>query len=667
MTAQKAQESRKNANAITLFSVGIAGVSREVEVPASGGKVSLACRSEYLADMLDSLVIQGAVRETSPASFRSANENQTELSIDADSPLESVVKRLSGQSANITAAGASYTGVTILGVERDEQNHGGYKTTARSLVFSGPNGLARVKVESVTALKYTDQAVQAEFDKAVKNAANGLKSDSTVIELALTPDADTGKAETVVLHYSLPAPVPMPTYRLIKDGDSVGLAGLAVIHNNTDEDWRDTVFSVVYGAPLTYKSHTGDRHIPQRPEINLSPKQVAGGYLTESGFEMCDDSGGGLESVSARGMLRQASCKGASLASAAYAAPIGGNMARGNQAASREVGDFCQITTEEPQTILANRSGLVSLFNVQLKEAATVLLYDADENPTRPMRAFRFRNDTSYSLPVGSCFVYDDGLPAGKTVMPDTKQGSFAIATYAVENSVRAKREVTRHDQWVSEIRFSEGTAYYARTTRRTTTYTFQNSSGKPSRVMIDHKRATGQYKHELSNGATVIEELNDGVRLQFQLTESRSPQTVSITEVQVTEESVAASWGWIHSTIIAGNNPLMNEKAIKDLAAIRRAIETIETQIQAEGEKITNAEAEQRRVVPLYKEFKDGEDGAQYRKAAAAAEATITTGKAKVSELNAQKRAKEQESRDAIRNLTNKWTGAGKPAEQVG
>lgn len=649
----------KTQNEITIFSVGLAGVSRSVQVPTGGGKVPLAARADHVADILDTLVIEGDVTETAPASFRAGNQSSSELKIDPAAPLVSVIRGLAGHEAvALLADGTTHTGA-VFGVDENDEVSGTVTATKRSVVLLTAAGLVHLGMDSITSIRFTGDVAKDEIAKAAKTAAEKVKADSTIIELALAPTKSEGGTEAV-MHYCIPAPVPMLTYRIIVAGEKCLLRGAAVIHNATDEDWTNAIFSVVFGAPLNYESNTNQRIIPPRPKRFFGNQMVAGGHqadtdLNESeGYETfgAPAAGMSLESTVAKsaGFYR---ARGPAMASARGV--VADAIAPTEQASAREVGDFCQITAESPKTIPANRSALVVLFTCELKDAIPVLIYNAAANPTRPMRAVRFKNDTPYSLPEGSCGVFIDGLAAGKAAMPDTKSGRYATVTHAVENSVRVKAVSSHEDSEYEAIEIGEGSIHARLRRSRTGTYTAHNDSGRPAKLLIDHSRFYQDGTYSVSDGVRVAE-TEGGLRLEVLLAPEPGPQRFTITESRPIEEKLAGEWGWIERVIMGNDLSPAKDPQIVKIEEVREAIAEIDRKEARAKTAVANAEAEQKRVLPLFQNVKDGQDGAGYRQTLSQSEAKIREGRDTLAMLAEQKKDLMDQQTRLIKAMRLSW-----------
>jgi hypothetical protein len=240
-------------NDVTLFSNGIGHFRRVYDVtPGDDSRISIPFKTDYIGDVAASLQVFGKVRLTAPPSFTPANSNATSLNIQEDEALKSLLKQLSGAQVKIELRNQSPEDYTLLGMDVETTVKDGDEVYKDYLVAMRNGAVRRFPLSDVNDVRFEDESVRTEIDKALKANFQKIKPDSTLLDLSLTP---TGKDSIEAsVQYTIPVAAWKMRYAIREKEGKFSIEGAAIIDNNTDEDWDNFRVSVVTGNPISFNT-----------------------------------------------------------------------------------------------------------------------------------------------------------------------------------------------------------------------------------------------------------------------------------------------------------------------------------------------------------------------------------------------------------------------------
>ncbi len=275
----------------------------------------------------------------------------------------------------------------------------------------------------------------------------------------------------VTLGYIAETPVWRTTYRLVAERAQPRgeLQSWALLHNDTDEDWRAVQVRLVNGQPDSFLFPLAAPRYARRPlvtpEVALStvPQLIDTtadqfwGDLDEDGGLIGSASGssygiGGLglrgSGAGGAGYGSFTSSGGASGGDAASGLLRVGDLAAVNEARGEEQGVLFSFTLAEPVDLRAHGSALVPFVHQSI-DAELVTLMSADQSEARS--AALFTNTSAYTLPAGPIACFAEGVFAGESTLERMKPGERALITFGADLDVAVtlttqsdRREVKR-------------------------------------------------------------------------------------------------------------------------------------------------------------------------------------------------------------------------------
>lgn len=656
---------------IVVYSNGIADHRRHFTVdPGESRHVQLAVRRDHLADVLASLNVLGDVILSAPPSFQPADADAGNLSIVTMNSLEALACSLSGSRVEVERPSGNVRG-TLLGLQEQQQGTAGEPIERKSLVVLTDIGLRNVPLDEITNLNFEEEKVRDEIAKALRRNFERIKPHSTFVELELTAAPDAEVATEAIVQYTLPAAAWKIAYRLRELGDDrYELQGFAVVTNDTDEDWKDVLVSVVTGEPITFSTDLAETKIPRRKHVDIVRDEALGNVEVDEGEVVM----AAFDTAAPKARLSKLRGRPDMAVAEMDASAIGTKLRQsasfGSETTASDVGDFCVFESHEPVTIAARRSAVIPMFLETLEQSKTVLHYRLANHPERPFRSVDFTNRTAYSLGRGVCTVFQGGVYAGSCVLPALKPGEDRLLPHALETGVHVRREVEPEQRTLASIRISEGTARTGEHQRLRTIYHVRSHRDEPYRLVLDHDRTYGSGETEVTllreSGETesIAPSSARGEGPRFELTiDPRESFDIRVDESRVRRSTVqlvrdgGQNVEWVRDFLVTTNGPLAEHPGVRECLAIKARVDEKDREIAEVGQRTERLVARQERLRDSLKAAGQGEQSARWRSDLAAAETQLVEiEETTLPRLEAEAAAIQAELRTALESLSAEW-----------
>ena len=584
-------------NSVTVFSNGIADFVRKYPIKKSEKlQISIPVKKDNVADVLASLNVIGDVKLDSPASFSPSNSgDKGELFIDTYNVVVDLATKLSGSKVAISLQlGDKPTRGTLMGVHNQEYISDGEKVSEYYIILMDESScICRFPLDEVQSIKFLEEAIQSEVNKALQKNLQAVKPNSKFVDLTLTSTQDT----EATIQYSVPVAAWKISYRLVRENDAFTLKGLAIVDNDTEEDWKDVLVSVVTGEPITFSTDLAVSKTPRRSHVNIVNENAAGAVEVESGINLRSS---GLEACS-RGMGGGGggyATKTMSLV--ACAAPVTVNAMQA-EASIKEVGDYSVFTAKNPVSIASNKSAVIPVFDADLKDTKNVLHYNPSNNESRAYSSLLIKNETEHALGRGVCTVYFDGLYAGNCVIPALKKNEENLVPYAIETGVKVMKNLSSSTNNQTSVQITNGLYVSKWTNVSEYLYTFEKNKSDAFDVFLDHQVVLQDNTSvdAFFMGEIVLKPekvLSNGLRFKFPLTAENI--TVSITERKVSAQSIQLGYpnmDWFLQQVTNGS--IKNIDELKPIIQDKNKIAKVEAEIDKNVLKIEKITAKADRL----------------------------------------------------------------------
>lgn len=436
------------------------------------------------ADVLESL--KGVDLELTPVSGSVVRGKLVEVTEAPAIPVD-----LAGQGSNPEPRGSDDPLAKAINLPDSENDH--YLT-----LLSEDGSLRRFRASRVRTLKPLDLGLA----KRLGAAAGALSGRAAQIQRGLRVLAT--QAMKVRLGYIAETPVWRSTYRLILQPGSkqARIQGWALIHNDTDERWKNVNVELVNGRPDSFLFPLSAPRYARRPLAEPAeklstvpqlaehtPDQLWGDNIEESG-ESYGAGGLGLSGVGMGGGGRgegYGSGYGSVTSKESQEISIG-NLADIAQSSGLEVGALFSYRLANRLELRPHGSALVP-FTSQDVEARRITWFESVADSGRS--GVRLTNTSNQTLPSGPVAIYEQAGFSGETGVPRLKPKERAFLRFGIDLDVELEADPEFKSKPVEEpkkVRFEHGqlVEHYLRRSERSYLLTNRSAAARDVYVVLD-------------------------------------------------------------------------------------------------------------------------------------------------------------------------------------
>lgn len=459
-----------------LYEVGLGYFERTGKLGKSAD-LSLPVPTSHLDDALKTLVVLGDGGKASVAGIEFASSVSPEMGralAGLPSGSESItftklLKSLQGASVEVKTERDSMRGKLVDIVEpsqTDEAECAAETAAAKTaqaktgaltpapcvvmrpmtlLLLTDRGEIRRVRSADVSGIRPLDPGLAARIGSGLDATAPGSASIQKRLRVLASGSSD------ITLGYVAETPVWRSSYRLVLDDRDAGvLQGWALLHNDTDEDWKQVRIELVNGQPTSFLFPLAEPLYARRElvtpanELSTVPqllRQTVGNMWGDSIGDSFGAGGLGLSGVGEGGGGRGYGVglgaigtvgHGAGSSQSSTALSIG-NLASIAPAAAVESGVMFRYTLPSPVDLRAHGSALVPFLQRAIN-ARRIAHFTSPDTPARS--AVRFMNSTGQTLPAGTIAFFADGGFAGEASLDRTLADQHRIIPFGTDLDV---------------------------------------------------------------------------------------------------------------------------------------------------------------------------------------------------------------------------------------
>lgn len=427
--------------------------------------------------------------------------------------LHAMLKSLKGAEVQLKAGSLSLTGkvvelsdsatsdleecVPVAGAKAGEPSCAMQKQPV-VVLFTKAGELRRIKVAELTSVRPTDPAYAARLGSALD--ALGDRSARVMKELRVRASG----AKSVSLGYVAETPVWRVTYRLVladKAGDTSKLQGWALLHNDTDEEWKSVQIDLVNGRPDSFlfplaapryarrelvtpenELATVPQLMDQTPDSMWTGESFGAGGLGLAGI---GEGGGGrgegigLGSIGTLGHGGGTGSVGAASASSMLSV---GNLAGVAPAEGVEAGAMFRYTLKQPVDLRAHGSALMPFLGDGIAARRIAFFSAAGESARSAVHLTHQGNQT---LPPGTLAVFSDGGFSGEAALARMKPKETQVITFGVDLDVELSQAAADFKDKTRLLAFDRGQLVEHFVRHHVVSYALENRSGSGRDVFL--------------------------------------------------------------------------------------------------------------------------------------------------------------------------------------
>ncbi len=406
------------------------------------------------------------------------------LTIDADNPVESILKQTKGAHVVVKKAEdkSPVTSGVLMGVSTLDASADKNGRTRKFVEINTETGLRQVPLTAEITVEFLDESLQAKVANALKQSFRAIDKEAAELEFSI----DGVKGSTFVVLYFEPGAAPKISYRLKESGASGAKGGpiemqtFVHVTNATKQDWKDVKFRYVNGGFNAFASDIAQNRYPEFEFVQLVDNRAQGDVQSYS-----------IARSASRGLMPQgapseadAAPGGAGLESPASAEAA---VARPSAFASDSAGDFSYYTTAKPLTIASGESLDIPVDTQILPDAKKVLVYQP-RNGNKIFSGIKLKNSLGKTLAKGPLTLYHgDELVGGQHVLKGLAPDEERIATFAPERRVTGRSVIGEQHSVRAAVKIADGAMAFTNRSTLKTVYTVTNPTNEEFLLRIDH------------------------------------------------------------------------------------------------------------------------------------------------------------------------------------
>lgn len=525
------------------------------------------------------------------------------------------------------------------GESKPDKGDKGAKPELVLMLLTDGGELLRVPTSGISAIRPLDPTYAGRLGTALDAVTQRGAQSQRMLRLL---SRDGGP---ITLGYLAETPLWRVTYRLVV-GDAKGngaLQGWALIHNDTDEDWRGVKLHLISGRPDSYlfplaaPRYTRRQLITPENELSTVPQLLSNNADRMWGDHIGDSYGVGGLGLSGTGMGGGGTGEGTiglgSIGTIGHGSGVGsdgntsllqvGNLAAVAQSTGIESGSLFTYTMNDAIDLGARSSALLPFINEGVEaEVITTLA-----RPGGTARAgLRLVNSTKQTLPAGPMSIYSDGVLAGESAIERLKPGERRFLEYGsdLDVSLSSVKSQTRDEP--QRMTFDRDMLEEHFLRRTDALYRLENRSGQARTLYLSldigaNARVQGADRLDFnteSNKAIAVFELAAGSRLERAMSmlagQKSSHRLATLSANRLSELSQTASLPAAERAILGEATLRQREleaakveidKSEADIKKTEKEIERLREHLKAMGHE-TAAGAVQN---PVLKRILDAED----------------------------------------------------------
>lgn len=499
-------------------------------------------------------------------------------------------------------SGTRRTAGRLLSVETTSRKIDGVVMNVETLALVGDAGdIHTVALDPGVTVKLLDNDLSHEIGRYL--AVVGSARDADVRRLTIATNG-AGERDLFVSYVS-EAPVWKSTYRLVLPTDSARpalLQGWAIVDNTGGEDWSNVEMSLVAGAPQSFVQAISKPFYVKRPVVTLRSALTAAPHTHQRALNLLSTNDGLFSLVVPRlDAVEEVTMK----SEAGVNITIDGALPRSTftttlrqQAVSADaanLGELFEYRIKQPVTINKGQSALVPILAADIK-AERVSVWNAKENPGRPLRAIWITNDSGLTLDGGNFSVIDADKFAGEGLIDPLRPGERRVISFAVDLGLVVDAGDEEQNERISNVSIHRGLIRRTVDERRRVRYTVRNEDSQKKTLVLEHPAEEGW---KLTGASTPTETTAGWHRFRVEIA-PRSTATLDLEEKKpVSTDVLIATLTDDHLALFVKERTISPEveTALRDIQRRKAEVARVASDIKNRTIEIEQIHADQARV----------------------------------------------------------------------
>jgi hypothetical protein len=477
-------------------------------------------------------------------------------------------------------------------------------------LYTDAGEMRTFSLDPLTSVRVVDQDLNQEVGRYMELIASTHAKDLR----RMTVSASGTGERNLFVSYISEVPVWKSTYRILLPETASGkthLQGWAIVDNTVGEDWNNVELSLVAGAPQSFVQNLSQPLYIRRPVVELprtaqlTPQMHEGAMIKDeiaNSFKInANEVNGPARDKKQFQYANQSAIDVTAASPIVNTEAIGGmstgafQISAGNEpvAQAQEMGDLYEYRLKEPVSINKNQSALVPILSSVIETEKVTLWH---EGARYALRSLWVRNTSGQTLDSGAFNVVDGGAFAGEGIMDILKPRERRLLSYAVEQGVRFKTDLSVDHDKVRHVYVRDGYIYGVRLVREHKSYIVENNDESSHAIVIEHPKRSN---YALDKTSTPEETTTSQYRFKFEAAPTKTTKFI-VNESYETTNSYGISTlsdDSLRYDVKTEQLPETLEKLLRPIMQQKHLIEELNEKSKNKSNDLANIERDQQRV----------------------------------------------------------------------
>lgn len=460
---------------LVMYKHGMALVERSGPVD---GDFALTFRHAQMKDVLKSLSVTGTGGELAvgAVSFDTPTDPHTQLGgrgvqIESGNALRGLFDGLRGRTVEVDCGGTRHRG-EVIGVDESAK----YRQVL----------VLRTDAGSVSLIELADVGAVTLAEGPSRENLEYLLDRSRALTAGqhCQVGVQVRSSGTVQVSYVVPAPLWRLSYRLVRDGDTLILTAMGIVHNPVDEDLTDIALTLTTGEPVSfdidlYESKHAHREVVEESRRGVAPVVAAGKTRSPAAVSMAMPAPAGAGYFDA------------------YADAV-------DDVETADRGEYFEYRLSTPVSLKRGGASMIPLAVQAVDDVRRELVWNGHDRS--PVIVLVFTNTAGIVLEEGPAVIYEQDAYAGEAMVPFTARDAKVRLPFAKDLAVRCRHTSTVSDV-TARVRLARAALVHEQRRERLHTLRVENDHAEPVDVIFEIPRVQGRRVEPRDNVTAIADD----------------------------------------------------------------------------------------------------------------------------------------------------------------
>ncbi len=460
---------------LVMYKHGMALVERSGPVD---GDFALTFRHTQMKDVLKSLSVTGTGGELAvgAVSFDTPTDPHTQLGgrgvqIESGNALRGLFDGLRGRTVEVDCGGTRHRG-EVIGVDESAK----YRQVL--VLRTDAGSVSLIELADVGAVTLAEGPSRENLEYLLDRSRALTAGQHCQVGVQVRGSG------TVQVSYVVPAPLWRLSYRLVRDGDTLILTAMGIVHNPVDEDLTDIALTLTTGEPVSfdidlYESKHAHREVVEESRRGVAPVVAAGKTRSPAAVSMAMPAPAGAGYFDA------------------YADAV-------DDVETADRGEYFEYRLSTPVSLKRGGASMIPLAVQAIDNARRELVWNGHDRS--PVIVLVFTNTAGIVLEEGPAVIYEQDAYAGEAMVPFTARDAKVRLPFAKDLAVRCRHTSTVSDV-TARVRLARAALVHEQRRERLHTLRVENDHAEPVDVIFEIPRVQRRRVETRDNVTTIADD----------------------------------------------------------------------------------------------------------------------------------------------------------------